>query len=884
MKGNTTGRLARKSQQRVALAAGFLVCIVGTLQYLAPGSPDGDWHIQAFRKPSADLEELRLEEPPSLQRSRGHGIGDARACEPFYHLENDSRVLFLAQEWERLVGPRVELILRGEELQRSTQTVSLPSVVEASVGGLLRMLWGRHGTPVFAFWLRHFHVQFERSVWEAWDLEENQPRELLFEEHGLGMWIAQQIVDGNIAPKMDGFTDPQETDSGIGLLRDVSLLCAHSVHYMREQNASLYAKSKWTREEDTFKLAIGSTAMAKYDDVIHATVWGRLQFMKDKSVFEEVLLYLGRLCSLAPLNGAYMACGHGIGHGIKHFSGNEGIPTEASTFKALEVNSIDSALKEVAARFAKGEAVLGEELSLTTDGGVKKKVEKRGDEWRGNPREKDMVALHFTSRFGNGTVYETSKDGDGNTPLTFRIGVDPQVKGLEIGVRTMKLGEVSTLTLSPEYASRGTESPDALPPLRENLQYEVELLWWEGSESLDTAREKNSLSFDLLMLACESLASSMSVSGDGDAILEDYASSSCQTGFYHEMHGTVVQAVAKNIGLANSSNVEIEHADKTFEFHVNAYWNENLLNKCDSIAHTYLEALWEAFRRRNPVTLQHALRRSAQSCYYNRGYFQISYENHILEAYTFVSDSVRRCWKLGFEKCNDICDKEDLGRNAIKKMKGHNYPFARDACVKACKRLAVEHVQPLCWHGIGSNLGVLAKDYLNVTSERMMQGSPHLFLFDKEKEGDHRLREEALYENYKSVIEGGLRECLLLCTSREEQSCTRAMWEHCVMGYIYMMGAQLLAGKDGRLLACDFLGADPYLFNLCLFTLGGFLPDQALKAPVVGTVGLLSSAGERHKNQTLPHLDGERRSMVVKCVLGSSEDCFCSFPRHLDVI
>ena len=196
-------------------------------------------------------------------------------------------------------------------------------------------------------------------------------------------------MDGNIAPKMDGFTDPQETDSGKGFLRDVSLLCAHSVHYMREQNASLYAKSKWTREEDTFKLAIGSTAMAKYDDVIHATVWGRLQFMKDKSVFEEVLLYLGRLCSLAPVNGAYMACGHGIGHGIKHFSGNEGIPTEASTFKALEVNSIDSALKEVAARFAKGEAVLGEELSLTTDGGVKKKVEKRGDEWRGNPREKD---------------------------------------------------------------------------------------------------------------------------------------------------------------------------------------------------------------------------------------------------------------------------------------------------------------------------------------------------------------------------------------------------------------------------------------------------------------------------------------------------------------
>ena len=104
------------------------------------------------------------------------------------------------------------------------------------------------------------------------------------------------------------------------------------------------------------------------------------------------------------------------------------------------------------------------------------------------------------------------------------------------------------------------------------------------------------------------------------------------------------------------------------------------------------------------------------------------------------------------------------------------------------------------------------------------------------------------------------------------------------MGYIYMMGAQLLAGKDGRLLACDFLGADPYLFNLCLFTLGGFSPDQAFKSPVVGTVGLLSSAGERHKNQTLPHLDGERMSMVVKCVLGSSEDCFCSFPSHLDVI
>ena len=91
------------------------------------------------------------------------------------------------------------------------------------------------------------------------------------------------------------------------------------------------------------------------------------------------------------------------------------------------------------------------------------------------PEKGDMVKVHYTGRFENGTVFDTSVHKSGNgKPLEFLIGMGKVIKGWDEGIADMVVGEKRTLTVPPHLAY-GDHSPPSIPP-NSTLIFDVERL------------------------------------------------------------------------------------------------------------------------------------------------------------------------------------------------------------------------------------------------------------------------------------------------------------------------------------------------------------------------------------------------------------------------
>jgi FKBP-type peptidyl-prolyl cis-trans isomerase FkpA len=84
----------------------------------------------------------------------------------------------------------------------------------------------------------------------------------------------------------------------------------------------------------------------------------------------------------------------------------------------------------------------------------------------------DTVEVHYTGRFVDGRVFDTSTRRE---PFTFRLGKGEVIKGWDRGVAGMRAGGKRRLTVPSElaYGSRGF--PGLIPPMA-TLVFEVELL------------------------------------------------------------------------------------------------------------------------------------------------------------------------------------------------------------------------------------------------------------------------------------------------------------------------------------------------------------------------------------------------------------------------
>ncbi|KAK9068705.1 hypothetical protein SSX86_012820 [Deinandra increscens subsp. villosa] len=128
---------------------------------------------------------------------------------------------------------------------------------------------------------------------------------------------------------------------------------------------------------------------------------------------------------------------------------------------------------------------------VTTDNKVLKKILKEGEGYD-RPNDGAVVQVKLIGKLQDGTVFV--KKGYDEVPFEFKIDEEQVIDGLDRGVKTMKKGEVSLLTIHPEYAFGLTEShqESATVPANSTVYYDVELISFEKEKDMWelTAEEK----------------------------------------------------------------------------------------------------------------------------------------------------------------------------------------------------------------------------------------------------------------------------------------------------------------------------------------------------------------------------------------------------------
>jgi peptidylprolyl isomerase len=89
----------------------------------------------------------------------------------------------------------------------------------------------------------------------------------------------------------------------------------------------------------------------------------------------------------------------------------------------------------------------------------------------------DSVSMNYTGTFADGTAFDSNIDPKFQhvEPFVFTIGAGQVIKGWDVGIAGMKVGEKRKLELAPEFAYGEAGAGGVIPP-NATLIFEVELL------------------------------------------------------------------------------------------------------------------------------------------------------------------------------------------------------------------------------------------------------------------------------------------------------------------------------------------------------------------------------------------------------------------------
>ncbi|XP_033823643.1 peptidyl-prolyl cis-trans isomerase FKBP4 [Periophthalmus magnuspinnatus] len=120
----------------------------------------------------------------------------------------------------------------------------------------------------------------------------------------------------------------------------------------------------------------------------------------------------------------------------------------------------------------------GEDITPKKDGGVLKLVKREGT-GEELPMTGDKVFVHYVGTLLDGTHFDSSRDK--GEKFSFELGKGQVIRAWDIGVATMKVGELCQLICKPEYAYGSAGSPPKIPP-NATLVFEIELFEFHGED------------------------------------------------------------------------------------------------------------------------------------------------------------------------------------------------------------------------------------------------------------------------------------------------------------------------------------------------------------------------------------------------------------------
>lgn len=111
------------------------------------------------------------------------------------------------------------------------------------------------------------------------------------------------------------------------------------------------------------------------------------------------------------------------------------------------------------------------------------------------PAKGAKVSVHYVGTLEDGTEFDSSRKR--GTFFEFPLGKGQVIKGWDVGVATMKVGEKSILRCLPEYAYGASGHPPTIPP-QATLNFEVELFAWTKEEDISSDKTRKVMKRTLL--------------------------------------------------------------------------------------------------------------------------------------------------------------------------------------------------------------------------------------------------------------------------------------------------------------------------------------------------------------------------------------------------